>query len=80
MGIFSDLFPIFGYRKGPYVIIATVIGVLCHAIIALTTAETLPVNLAVAGQRTNLPSARFRPCLHECAKLNCSLSCESHAF
>merc|ERR1719209_2365900 len=48
MGLFSDAFPMFGYRKMGYVFIGLVVGIISCLIIAFSTKDTLPVESIVA--------------------------------
>eukprot|EP00927_Polykrikos_kofoidii_P060013 TRINITY_DN55093_c0_g1_i1.p1 TRINITY_DN55093_c0_g1~~TRINITY_DN55093_c0_g1_i1.p1 ORF type:complete len:699 (-),score=52.26 TRINITY_DN55093_c0_g1_i1:144-2240(-) len=48
IGLISDLFPLFGYRKAPYVILTSCIGVLCAARIGFSSRETTTVGCVVA--------------------------------
>mmetsp|Transcript_48342 Transcript_48342/g.104100 ORF Transcript_48342/g.104100 Transcript_48342/m.104100 type:complete len:633 (+) Transcript_48342:94-1992(+) len=48
LGAISDFLPIFGYRKAPYVVITSLIGVACTTCIGLSTHETSSVEMVVA--------------------------------
>jgi folate/biopterin transporter len=47
IGMVSDLFPIGGYNKGPYVIISSLIGVTCTAMLGFSTKDSMDVMVAV---------------------------------
>lgn len=49
IGIVSDLFPILGYHKAPYMIIASVVGVICHTVVGFSTVDSLSVEWTVAA-------------------------------
>lgn len=49
IGLISDVFPIFGYNKAPYIIISTFFGVACHAIIGYSHTDQIPVSYIVVG-------------------------------
>lgn len=40
IGVVSDLFPIFGYRKAPYCVLTALLGVACTTMIGFSTKET----------------------------------------
>mmetsp|Transcript_21578 Transcript_21578/g.50304 ORF Transcript_21578/g.50304 Transcript_21578/m.50304 type:complete len:578 (-) Transcript_21578:89-1822(-) len=46
-GAISDLLPIMGYRKAPYIVISSIIGVCCYLAIGLDFATTIPVQMCV---------------------------------
>lgn len=48
IGIVSDLYPIFGYRKAPYMFIVSVIGVACYLSLGADASYQLPVKVAIA--------------------------------
>merc|ERR1719201_2670259 len=43
VGMASDLVPILGRRKAPYVIITSIVGVICTAIVGFSTKETMGI-------------------------------------
>mmetsp|Transcript_79070 Transcript_79070/g.124704 ORF Transcript_79070/g.124704 Transcript_79070/m.124704 type:complete len:635 (-) Transcript_79070:30-1934(-) len=47
IGMVSDLLPIKGYHKAPYVIVSSIIGVACTAMIGFSTTETCSVLVIV---------------------------------
>jgi hypothetical protein len=48
IGMVSDLMPIYGYRKAPYVVMAACIGVACAFTIGISTKATCTVGVIVA--------------------------------
>lgn len=48
IGLTSDLAPIGGYRKAPYVVLVSIIGVGCTAYIGFSTSQTASVLITVA--------------------------------
>jgi len=46
-GAVSDLVPIMGYRKAPYIIIASLIGIACYIAIGVDFASQIPIELCV---------------------------------
>lgn len=47
IGMISDLFPVFGYRKAPYVILTSIIGVVCTTTIGLSSKQATTVGSVV---------------------------------
>lgn len=47
IGLISDVFPLWGYNKAPYMVITTVLGVCALSYLGLSTAETAPISAVV---------------------------------
>jgi len=49
IGVVSDLFPVLGYRKAPYVILTSFIGIICTTAIGLSSKASTSVGSIVLG-------------------------------
>mmetsp|Transcript_70715 Transcript_70715/g.207087 ORF Transcript_70715/g.207087 Transcript_70715/m.207087 type:complete len:582 (-) Transcript_70715:40-1785(-) len=47
IGAISDMVPIFGFRKAPYIIMASLLGIACYLAIGLDFATKIPIELCV---------------------------------
>uniref|UniRef100_A0A7S1PNK9 Folate/biopterin transporter n=1 Tax=Alexandrium catenella TaxID=2925 RepID=A0A7S1PNK9_ALECA len=47
IGALSDLFPILGYRKAPYIIMSSIIGIGCYIAIGVDFSTSIPIEFCV---------------------------------